>query len=427
MRRHSQSGFTFAELLIYTALFGLAAVFLTSVLTTAVRIQQKEAAKVEVGQQVNLVLATIQRLIRESSLVECVDTSCALTQGSYLKVRFEDNARDPTCVSYDNVAKVIRIAEGPNGVNPELCTATTVDLTSPTVTVDSLTFTKNEIVGGHTTVQVDAVLTYNSSNPDVAISRTLKSAIGRASAATFDTNVIPSSATSTLSIGDASNKWEQIYVGRLIHLGTSAGGIESPPPQTGSLYYDTTAGDERLRARTTGGLWRDVSPWKVSGSNVYFNAGLIGIGTASPSEGVTLGNGTGLARNILLTKENTATSGVQYPSNDLILQASSWNTSLASESANNYVIRNVGESGVGAVYRLGFLNASSTEVFTIKENGRVGIGATNPGAQLHVTGGDIYTSNAGSGLIAKSPDGLTCKRIGIDNGGTITAATTTCP
>lgn len=57
----------------------------------------------------------------------------------------------------------------------------------------------------------------------------------------------------------------------------------------------------------------------------------------------------------------------------------------------------------------------------------VGIGTTAPTTRLQVAGGDMSTTTAGSGLIAKSPDGTKCARIGIDNTGAIVATSVTCP
>jgi hypothetical protein len=58
--------------------------------------------------------------------------------------------------------------------------------------------------------------------------------------------------------------------------------------------------------------------------------------------------------------------------------------------------------------------------------GNVGIGV-QPRAKLEVANGDIYASSGGNGLIVTSPDGLVCRRIGIDNSGAIVATPVTCP
>ena len=57
---------------------------------------------------------------------------------------------------------------------------------------------------------------------------------------------------------------------------------------------------------------------------------------------------------------------------------------------------------------------------------RVGIGTPTPAAKLHVATGDVYVSNPGSGIILKSPDGLTCKRVSIDNSGALVTAALAC-
>jgi hypothetical protein len=57
----------------------------------------------------------------------------------------------------------------------------------------------------------------------------------------------------------------------------------------------------------------------------------------------------------------------------------------------------------------------------------VGIGTPTPTTPLHVASGDIYASQAGSGVIVKSPDGTTCARIGIDDTGALSVTALTCP
>ena len=58
---------------------------------------------------------------------------------------------------------------------------------------------------------------------------------------------------------------------------------------------------------------------------------------------------------------------------------------------------------------------------------KVGIGTQTPATPLHVAGGDVYASQAGSGVIAKSPDGTKCARIGIDDTGALSVSAIACP
>ncbi|MGB7209753.1 MAG: hypothetical protein WBD27_13905, partial [Pyrinomonadaceae bacterium] len=60
-------------------------------------------------------------------------------------------------------------------------------------------------------------------------------------------------------------------------------------------------------------------------------------------------------------------------------------------------------------------------------NTSVGIGTTAPKAKLDVTGGNILVGTPGQGIILKSPDGLVCKLMSIDNGGLMVLTTVTCP
>ena len=57
----------------------------------------------------------------------------------------------------------------------------------------------------------------------------------------------------------------------------------------------------------------------------------------------------------------------------------------------------------------------------------VGIGISEPKAQLHVQGGNIYVGQGGQGIILKSPDGSQCRLLTIDNSGGIVLTAITCP
>ncbi len=59
-------------------------------------------------------------------------------------------------------------------------------------------------------------------------------------------------------------------------------------------------------------------------------------------------------------------------------------------------------------------------------SGNLGIGTTDPGAKIGVSGGDIAIKDSASGLVLKSPNG-TCYRVTIDNAGTLNTTNVACP
>lgn len=77
----------------------------------------------------------------------------------------------------------------------------------------------------------------------------------------------------------------------------------------------------------------------------------------------------------------------------------------------------------------GSILAGATNWFKVDSiNNKVGIGTITPQKPLEVASGDIYVSNAGSGIILKSPDNTKCTKIAIDDNGQIATSTVNpCP
>ncbi|MBI3273645.1 MAG: prepilin-type N-terminal cleavage/methylation domain-containing protein, partial [Candidatus Colwellbacteria bacterium] len=202
------SAFTLVELLIYVAIFAVTSGTLTAILLTTTRIQNNEVAGIQVTQELNLVLETTQRLVRDASLIEKVyegvTETAPCTTFCSVKLRMQNTALDPTVIRSTATAIYLK-----QGVNPE------TTITSNRVIVNSLNFTKFDIIGGHATIQIDASLTYNSTNPQLAITKTLRSAVGRVSAATFDSDLLPDATTSNRNIGAATNLWQNLSISKL--------------------------------------------------------------------------------------------------------------------------------------------------------------------------------------------------------------------
>ena len=251
-----KKGFSLIELLIYTGLFAVAAGLLTGITLTVTRVQTQESAGLEVTRQSQFIMQRIQNLVRESSLVEdgcegkissfsplpsCPSSQCA-GDFCFLKLRTEVSGADPTYIYIPSETDGVYLKQG----NSEA-----VALTTDKVKVGMLKFSKIMNPGGHSIVNVDLTLNYNSTNPILSgASKRLTSAVSRVSAATFDSNLLPN-ANNTLNIGAAGTTWKNI----LMADGTAASpaysfGLSSTTgmfsPGAGIIGF-STGGSERMR------------------------------------------------------------------------------------------------------------------------------------------------------------------------------------
>ncbi len=190
------------EFVVFVAIFAVTAIFMVSILTTVTRTQLRQSSVNEVNGQIAFVSNTIQRLVRESSLIANNDGVASTT----LVLRRSSSALDTTKIFVDSGMTAIYLQEiDQNGV-----TSTTVPLTSDKVKVTNFSATKYQTPGGAAIAQVDFTLDYNTVNPAARISRSWRGAITRVSAATFDSGLIPTS-DGTLNLGSAVTKWNNGY------------------------------------------------------------------------------------------------------------------------------------------------------------------------------------------------------------------------
>ena len=200
------NGFTLIEVLIYTIIFAVSAVFLVGILMAITRVQSRQSSVNEVNAQITFVDKTIQRLVREASLVD-MDAGESTTT---LTLRMASSTFDPTTIYVDASSTAIYLQEGEG---------TAQALTDSNVTVNNFLVTKYENPGGPTIVQVDLTLEFNATSPQSQAVRTLRTAVTKISAATFDSSILPNS-NDSYDVGNAVNNWKDAYFSGEIGIGT---------------------------------------------------------------------------------------------------------------------------------------------------------------------------------------------------------------
>ena len=158
-------GFTLIELLIYVGIFSLAAGLFTGILVVVLRIQGQQTSAVEVGTQLNFVMQTLQRLVRESTAI-----NSPASGGSANALSVNRPGASPTIAALSEGK--ITVNEGGAGAK---------DLTTSKVNVSELIFTHYTTPSNHPsfppeeTIQIKITMNFNTNNPTQAVTIILQS------------------------------------------------------------------------------------------------------------------------------------------------------------------------------------------------------------------------------------------------------------
>jgi Tfp pilus assembly protein FimT len=202
--KKGKKGFSLIELLIYVAIFAASSVFMVGILIVFTQINLRQTAVNEVNNQVSFVKNTIQRNVRNSSIIDVpVGTST-----STLVLQMASSTLSPTTIYLEE--DTVYLKEGDFSPIP---------LTDSNVVVDSFQVTKYENPGSYSLVQVNLTVSYNTLNEKAKFKRTINTAVGRVSAATFDSDIVPN-INNSYNIGNASNKWKDAYFSGNVGIGT---------------------------------------------------------------------------------------------------------------------------------------------------------------------------------------------------------------
>jgi len=273
----SNSGFALTELLVYIGIISIVAGVLTGILTTVTTTQVKESEQNEVSGQLNFAMQTIQRLVRDSSLIS-LDTGIAT---STLTLRTSASSTDPTIISLSG--STIYVQQGSGNAQA---------LTNNSVTVDFLEFKKFSQYPGKDVVQIDLALSGAQISGET-IRRSLRSAVSRVSAATFDSDLLPG-IDDSYSVGlSPSTRWKNAIFSGSVGIGVSS--LLNKLDISGGLAIGSYASSS---STPTNGLL-------VSGN--------VGIATSSPAFTLGVGGTLGVtSTTTLLGYVGIATSSPQY-------------------------------------------------------------------------------------------------------------------
>ena len=190
-------------------------------------------------------------------------------------------------------------------------------------------------------------------------------------------------------------------------------------PATGLVVYDTDLNSLFLRTATA---WMPLSTassqWLNNASNIYYNTGNVGVGTATPSFRLQVDNSTGQQ----LGLHNTGnTKGKMAGLN--LSTASGWSVDLQTVQDSSY-LELVGAGAVkhrwygsnyypgnGAAYLTG--NGSNLAMM----NGKVGIGTTAPAAVLELAKSNLTTADSVNLFINEPSNSFATIRMKMNNGG----------
>lgn len=248
---NSRKAYTLIELLIFVAIFTVAIGAFIGMLVMSVRLQARQSSAGNVQQESSALLQQLQYYAQNSSLIDIpIDTATTT-----LRLRMSSSTLDPAIITLASGTIYLKQGSG-----------TTTALTSNRVTVSNLSFVRHTNPPSHDTVSISFTMSYNTLSTQQIFSQSFQTAVTQVSAATFDSNILPSS-TATYSLGVSGNVWTS--VNNVIYFsGSNVGvGLSSPHSRLqvdgGDVYIDTV-GNGLLMRDAAGVCWR-VTPTTSGG------------------------------------------------------------------------------------------------------------------------------------------------------------------
>ena len=240
-----RSAYTLIELLVFVAISAVAIVAFVSILIVTVRVQTTQSSSAEVQTQSTALLQQIQYYVQNSALVN-IPTN---TPTSTLSLRMGTGSVDPTTITLSNGIVYVQQGSGP----PQ-------PLTSNRIVISNLAFTRHANPPAHDSVNIAFTATANTNNIQQLFSQALNTTVTQVSAASFDSNIVPSS-TNIYSLGTTGSVWNNInnviyFNGSNVGIGT-ASALAPLEVQGNDIFVYNPSGASYVTLRDpSGGCWR---------------------------------------------------------------------------------------------------------------------------------------------------------------------------
>jgi type II secretory pathway pseudopilin PulG len=228
-----RSGLTLIELIIFVAIFAVSMGAIMGVFTNISAVAVRQSSVAEVQGQSQFLLQTIQYYVERSSVVSTTVDEAVST----LTLRMPAPAEDPVVIDMNG-----------NAVRLKIGAAAAQNITSDKVEVSGLSFSKRSNPGGKDSVATSFTVTYATGNQAQRFAQSLRTAIARVSAATFDSDIVPGAASAgDYALGTSAGDWRSVN-NTLFFNGSNVGIGDSTPDATfevagGNMYVsDSGAG-----------------------------------------------------------------------------------------------------------------------------------------------------------------------------------------
>jgi prepilin-type N-terminal cleavage/methylation domain-containing protein len=221
----SRAGFTLIEMIIFVAIFSVVMAGFAAVFTNIAGVQVAQSDQAEVRSQSQFLLQTVQYYVERSSAIDIPADNATTT----LKLRMASSTEDPTIISLASGAVTLQVGGGAAQA-----------ITSNKISVSDLGFTARLNPGGHTSVAVAFTVNYAASNLAQKFSTALRTSVARVSAATFDSNIIPTTGN-TYQLGASAGDWRSInntmfFSGSNVGIGVNPAASTPLEVSGGSIY-----------------------------------------------------------------------------------------------------------------------------------------------------------------------------------------------